>query len=150
MNFLKRIFTAIIFISLMFIPFTGNANYINEINIDNLCILDTVENTEIPSCRTWTIGINIGIFYMETSATICCLINIPPQNCWEIQRNKGDKNTFDISHILMNINKDNVQLISITSSSTEIFENGEMRIELGTYIINEDETITLRYDFEIY
>ncbi|MFK5880330.1 MAG: hypothetical protein QM478_12645 [Flavobacteriaceae bacterium] len=144
-----RILKNFILFALILLPYIGKANHVIIPMVGNQIETNYLDYDNTVSCRTWTVGINIGIIFIETEVTLCCVVNIPPTFCFTIDKAMYHENEIDITNLTTQ-SRTSIPTVTIVSSSTEYFSDGEMRMELGSYIVSENGTIALRYDFVEY
>ncbi len=128
----------------------SNASSITP-NLNNFeTISKPILSNDNVGCRTVTVGINIGIAFIETTVTICCCCATPLPHCWEIQRssNNTDDNTIHLD--VSNLNLGNAAIgnnyIDVVSSTNAQFNDYVVKIKTKRYYINGDNTVNLEYE----
>ncbi|TXD69022.1 hypothetical protein [Aequorivita lipolytica] len=125
----------------------------------NILEFNTISNSEnsdiTPGCGTFTIGVNVGIFYIETQVEVCCHIFTPMPLCSYAQ-NGVNRNPEDLTiHVdLSNLDIGNTDMgetapnnyIDVVSSTVEVFNGHNLRIKSKRYYINGDNTVNFEYE----
>jgi hypothetical protein len=151
--------------SLAFIFNSCDKENVTEENV-NLQIEKTTDNilltTKNMSCGTYTVGINIGIFYAETTICVCCgdpysgpplgslpcgIENASMCDLENISKNNVNKGGLDLTDLLSEHNITSIDYIEVISSSGTVSHEGKIvKIKLGKYKVDSKNIVYLDYE----
>lgn len=102
-------------------------------------------------CHAFTIGVNIGIFYVDTEITICCTLGDGIYVCLPHRANGNPNETgYDFTQIFKDAGiTEDINSIEIVNSNTVVFEDGtKVSVNPGIYSVDKDNFVHLTYDIK--
>lgn len=137
------------------LSYSFNENNINKFNYLQNEIVDVNNNVW---CNDVTVGVNLGIFYIETTITVCCiptgLVNcccgfgVPPKE--NSENNKPGIITVSLSDLLKTSNYNTFEvkeLQTITIQNSTRLKDKNFKIIDGVYSISKDNTVDLKFEY---